>query len=409
MARLVLTSAGSHGDFLPLVRLGCRLRDRGHEVRCAINSAMWPLAEAARLPVAPCGRPFGAAEARQHPEAFDFWKDYTDDELRAAWGRLDLEGSYRDLLAACADANLVIASRLQSAAAMVHERTGIPWISVATMPGDYPHPGDPPAEEDPNDPLATEVWALFNRVRARVGLRPLTVADQSRYSVSPRLVLLVSSRHFSQPALESCPQLRMTGYWFDPAPPDWTPTAELVDFLNQPLPPLLLTHGSMPVDDPAQLVAVHAQAAAVLDRRLLVQSGWAGLEQGDWDRRAVLVIGEAPHAWLFPQVAAVIHHGGMGTTAECLRWARPMLLEPLGNDQFFNARRVLALGVGAVMHPHKLTANGLTRILAEKVLIPEVEQRARAVAELLRAEDGLTVACDLIEAELRRLKPPAAS
>jgi len=81
-------------------------------------------------------------------------------------------------------------------------------------------------------------------------------------------------------------------------------------------------------------------------------------------------------------------------------------LEPLGNDQFFNARRVLAQGVGAAMHPHKLTVTGLTRILAEKVLIPEVEQRARGVAEQLRTEDGLTVACDLIEQELRSLKTP---
>jgi UDP:flavonoid glycosyltransferase YjiC (YdhE family) len=77
-----------------------------------------------------------------------------------------------------------------------------------------------------------------------------------------------------------------------------------------------------------------------------------------------------------------------------------MLVEPYGNDQFFNAWRVRVLGVGAAMHPHKLTVTGLTRVLDEKVLTAEVRQHALELGARLQAEDGLTVACDLIEQQL---------
>jgi UDP:flavonoid glycosyltransferase YjiC (YdhE family) len=156
------------------------------------------------------------------------------------------------------------------------------------------------------------------------------------------------------------------------------------------------------------VVAVHAQAAARLGRRLVVQQGWAGLSPealpAGVDRGAVFFAGRIPHARLFPRAAAVIHHGGIGTTACALRWGRPMLVEPYGNDQLFNARRVLALGVGAAMHPHRLTAEGLARILNEKVLAPPVQASAAHLAARLQAANGLAVACDQIDRHLARRK-----
>src|SRR5262249_23302646 len=144
-----------------------------------------------------------------------------------------------------------------------------------------------------------------------------------------------------------------------------------------------LTLSSQPVKDAAHVVAVHAEAAARLGSRLVIQAGWAGLRREALPaaaRRAeVFFAGDIPHAWLFPGAAAVVHHGGVGTTAQAMRCGCPMVVEPYGSDQLFNARRVLALGVGAAMHPYRLTAEGLARILGEKVLTAEVR---RAAAEL---------------------------
>jgi UDP:flavonoid glycosyltransferase YjiC (YdhE family) len=83
-----------------------------------------------------------------------------------------------------------------------------------------------------------------------------------------------------------------------------------------------------------------------------------------------------------------------------MRGGRPMLVEPYGIDQFFNARRILALGVGAAIHPHKLTVTGIVRLLEEKVLTEGVRRRALELAAGLQPEDGLTIACDLIEQQL---------
>jgi sterol 3beta-glucosyltransferase len=157
-------------------------------------------------------------------------------------------------------------------------------------------------------------------------------------------------------------------------------------------------------------VAVHAGAAALLGRRLVVQEGWARLAREDLpasiDPARVHFARALPHDWLLERSAAVITHGTMGIVSKALRAACPVLVEPYGRDLFFNARRVKALGLGTAMNPHKLTAEGVARALETKVLTAEVRQRAEALAAEVRAEDGAACACDLIEAVLKRCRKP---
>jgi UDP:flavonoid glycosyltransferase YjiC (YdhE family) len=408
MARIVITSAGTLGDFVPFVALGKRLQARGHQVRMAVNSAMIPHVASAGLESAPCGRAFGVEEARQRTSVFDHWTRLSDEAIREEWSHLDIEQSYHDLEVACRDSTLLIASTLQMAGAMVHEKTGIPWITVSLLPKEFPHADNPTVVFKEQDlGLWREYFAYLNQIRVRLGFANLTDREWQDYTLSDRLILLASSTHFSRPLVEHFPQLRITGFWFDNQLGDWTPSAELQDFLDAEPRPLVLTFSSLPVSDASRVVALHAEAAARLGGRLLIQRGWAGLDRALLADRAmpgtVLWTGSVPHAWLFPQAVAVIHHGGVGTTAQAMRCGCPMLVEPYGNDQFFNARRVLALGVGAAMHPHKLSAAGVVRVLEEKVLPAEVRGRALELGTRLEAEDGLAVACDLIEQQLTTL------
>jgi UDP:flavonoid glycosyltransferase YjiC (YdhE family) len=96
----------------------------------------------------------------------------------------------------------------------------------------------------------------------------------------------------------------------------------------------------------------------------------------------------------------VIHHGGIGSTAEALRAGRPQLVTPFGNDQFFNARRIASLGVGDTTSLYAQTPDALSQFLEERVLIPTVIRKARGFATQLKKEQGLTTSADLIEAEL---------
>jgi UDP:flavonoid glycosyltransferase YjiC (YdhE family) len=220
-------------------------------------------------------------------------------------------------------------------------------------------------------------------------------------------VLLASSPHFSQPWLDDRPQVRMTGFWFDDSPaPNWTPCAALARFLGAGLPPLVLTLSSLPVVDPTRVVTLHAEAAAMLGARLIIQQGWAGLSRRELPESAAIretdlhFTGDVPHSWLFPRCRAVIQHGGIGTTAQALRCGRPMLIEPYCNDQHFNGERIAALGVGAAVDHRLLTPENLADALARYVLTGEARSAAGDLGRAIDAEHGLTRACDLIEAEL---------
>jgi UDP:flavonoid glycosyltransferase YjiC (YdhE family) len=166
----------------------------------------------------------------------------------------------------------------------------------------------------------------------------------------------------------------------------------------------VLALGSLPVGDAARVVTVHAEAAARLNRRLLIQKGWADLgpesllDPALSDR--VHFSGFAPHSWLFSKASAVIHHGGIGTTSQAMRSGCPMVIEPYGHDQFFNAQRIIGLGVGVAMLPHRLTAESLARVLDGKVLQPATRRRALEIGAKIKQEDGVSVACDLIEQQL---------
>jgi UDP:flavonoid glycosyltransferase YjiC (YdhE family) len=203
----------------------------------------------------------------------------------------------------------------------------------------------------------------------------------------------------------------LTGFWFHDGAeqPGWSePNPDLKAFVEGGDKPLVLLPGSIPVHDARHVVAVHAQAAARLRRRLVIQEGWAGLVRehlpADIDPRNVFFGRQLPHDWLLDRSAAVICHATMGILARALRAGCPVLAEPYGRDLFFNSRRVLALGVGAALNPHRLTVDGVSRILEEKVLSLDVKQRSEHLADLIRHENGVHLACDLIEELLHEVR-----
>ena len=123
--------------------------------------------------------------------------------------------------------------------------------------------------------------------------------------------------------------LEVTGYWWPPRPPDWRPPGDLEHFLADGPPPVFVGFGSMASADPARLSEIVATAGQQAGVRLVIQAGQAGLAQAGHAQagrapRDSILIGDVPHDWLFPQMAAVVHHAGAGTTGPaCAPGFRP--------------------------------------------------------------------------------------
>jgi sterol 3beta-glucosyltransferase len=191
--------------------------------------------------------------------------------------------------------------------------------------------------------------------------------------------------------------VHIPGYWFLDRQEDWQPSAELADFLAAGEAPVYVGFGSMAGKDPARLTKIVVDALQQARVRGILASGWGGLKTADLPG-SILQIEGAPHDWLFPQMAAVLHHGGAGTTAAGLRAGRPSVICPFMGDQPFWGSRVHALGVGPQPIPQKkLTANELAAAIRTAVSDERMQEKANSLGQKIRGEDGVRTAVAAIE------------
>lgn len=413
MASIVVYTAGTLGDHLPHIALSAALRARGHRVVLAINRAMLPWTAKFGLEtrtLTDVDR--GAEEARENAWAWDHWNDTAPPEPPAGRGA-DGESLARqasEIAECCRGADLLLASAIRPQGLIAQRATGIPWLTLSMNPFVFAPPQN---QHERALELATSVEMYrFYRGMLASAFRRLAIAaplpecsPTFRYA---RHVILASSVHFSRPdpdQLQPRHSLDLTGFWFydDPDWEDWRPDQELEAFCSRR--PIVLTFSSQPLADPRKVLALHVEAAARLGMPLLVQRGWAGFSEEALPpgtvRGEVLFRDFLPHDWVFARAACSLQHGGIGTIARALRQGCPILVEPYGNDQVYNARRVHELGVGAAVHPFKVPARGLADVLASRVLVPETRRRAERVGAAIAAEDGVGRACSLVEDFLR--------
>jgi UDP:flavonoid glycosyltransferase YjiC (YdhE family) len=189
----------------------------------------------------------------------------------------------------------------------------------------------------------------------------------------------------------------VTGYWFLDPPADWTPPAALVKFLQAGDPPVYVGFGSMSNRRPEETAELIVQALKRAGQRGVILGGWGGLRPANLPD-SVFLLDSAPFSWLFPRMAAVVHHGGAGTTSAGLRAGVPSAVIPFFADQPFWGRRVAALGVGPAPIPRKqLTVERLAQAIQAACTDQPMRQRAAELGERIRKEDGVACAVALIE------------
>jgi sterol 3beta-glucosyltransferase len=188
-----------------------------------------------------------------------------------------------------------------------------------------------------------------------------------------------------------------TGYWFLNDEADWQPSEDLLHFIQGGTPPVYVGFGSL--GDPAQAAQTTELVIRALKRsgqRGILATGWQGMSHMEALPEGIFILESAPHAWLFPQMAAVVHHGGAGTTAAGLRAGVPGIIVPFSNDQFAWGRRVYELGVGPKPIPRKnLTTERLSEAI-NAALGKEIKAAAKDLGEKIQSENGAETAAKII-------------
>ncbi|NDU99944.1 glycosyltransferase [Pseudoroseicyclus tamaricis] len=421
MGRILIITYGSRGDVEPYVALGLGLKASGHQVA---------LATAGRF----------AGWVRSFGLDFHTIDDASLDQIDTPAGKTMIEGN-RGLMArgwaafrlsrgagamnsAMMDDALTAAEAVRPDAIIYHpkgmagahiaEAWGIPAFMVTLQPLIIPtadfaaslNVAPLPALNLLSYRLVGLSYAMFRRTvarfRVRLGLPPL---GSTAEILRPRGAGLIPVIHPISPSVlprpaDWPPEALLTGYWRLPDDEAFTPSPELEAFLNAGPPPVFVGFGSMPSSDPAALARLVAQALAQAGRRGVVARGWAGLEVAASDD--LIAVPPLPYRWLFPRMAAIVHHGGAGTTAEALHSGAPQAIVPFFGDQPFWGARTAALGVGAAPIPRRrLTAETLAAAIASADQ-PQMHRRASALASRLDLEDGVAEAVRYINGRLGR-------
>ncbi|WP_406206468.1 glycosyltransferase [Kitasatospora sp. NBC_01560] len=407
--RILIATAGSRGDVAPFTGLGARLREAGHQVAVATHTSF---AESVRA----AGLEFRALPVDPRAELASGRGQRL---LRAGSGPLALLPLLRlgrafmpalgDGIAAATEqgADLLLTTSTTAALGQVAaEAAGIPTLTLNLQPL-APTREFAPAVTGTRSLGRTgnllaghAVQAATDRLfgpavrqlRRRLGLPSRSAARARRdhlvlHGFSPAVV--------PRPA-DWRPGLDVVGYWWPHSDPGWQPPPRLADFLAAGPPPVFVGFGSLVVPDPERLTVTVLAALRAARVRAVLQRGWSGLAAEDDE--SVLTIDDAPHEWLFPRTAAVVHHAGAGTTAATLRAGTPAVPVPAQLDAPFWADRLTRLGTAPGPVPFAaLTPGRLATAIRQAVDTPHHRTRARAVAATLAAEDGTAAVLTAID------------
>jgi len=419
MARIVMTTLGSSGDLHPFLALALGLRARGHAIHFATEAIHEARITALGFPMTSLT---GDSELMLAPYSHDLFERSNPlpsvRVLYHEWIIPTLRPRIEELRALVANADFLISSAQQIASHIVAELTGIRWASVALTPLVVLAPGVealalPPMPEALKRALADAAPTVTAPVFRRLLDDPIN-AIRAEYGLPPRAGMLTTgplSHHFTAIACSPAfvppspvwpPWAKTTGFLFWDTPEDWTEPESLSAFFNGLLPVVAVSSGSMSERVPhffdrfyrTSLNAIWSAGA----RALVIGAPPHALPDPlpEW----VYAIPYAPFSHIYPRCGAVIHHGGIGTTAQGLRAGVPQMIVPWGGDQFFDGAQITRLGAGHWMTRRAYKPAKATKALRTLLTMPRYQQAASAIAKQIAGEDGVTTLCDAIEAAM---------
>ena len=398
--KIVLATYGSRGDVQPMLALALGLQSQGHTVLLVGPPERKGWAEQLGCPYFPLGD-----DVTDFIDSMSYVQEFKSAVDFISFVRRGVAFQFSRLPAIIAGADLVVGSSLNFALSSVAESMGIAYRYIAFTPqllasGDHPSP----VIKTQSMPrwLNRVCWRmirlvdkivmgpLINEQRKRLGLRP--AADAWPSIMGSRVI--VSSDH----AISSIPRDAVpadavqSGYMHlfqaDPG------AHRLEKFLESGPEPLYAGFGSMPRTDQIRAVGTIAQAARLAGRRVVIARFWN--EPTEYQNaRDIFFIRSYPHLHLFPRMAAIIHHGGAGTTAAAAISGRPQIIVPHILDQYYWGRQIHHAGLGPrAIRRSRLKAENLAAAIETCLSDASIRQTAASTAAVIRKTDGVALTID---------------
>ena len=415
--RIAIIASGSRGDVEPYLALGKGLQQAGHVVRFVAHENFAALVKAHGVEFWPIE---GNAQAvAQSPEMRELLEKGNFLAILSKMGQdaqVNALAFARGGLAACEGMELIIAGLGgMFIGVSLAEKLGIQFMQAHYVPFSptraYPNALFPKVPSFLNNTLNRMSYRMAQQMMWQGFRSADTVARQQvlglprasfwgpfgsdRVMQSP--ILYCYSPAVLPPPEDWDERMHVTGYWFLDPVDEWTPPVDLLEFLQAGAPPIFIGFGSMSPRNPEAMMQVILQALARTQQRAIILSGWGGLHSSDLPD-SVYLLDSIPFSWLFPRVAAVVHHGGAGTTSAGLRAGVPSIIVPFFADQPFWGQRVADLGVGPAPIPRKkLTAERLAQAIQTAVTDQAMRQRATDLGARIRSEDGIARAVAVVQ------------
>ncbi|CAH7676336.1 expressed protein [Phakopsora pachyrhizi] len=410
--KITCMTIGSRGDVQPYISLARRLMQDGHTVTIASHPEYRTWVESFGILYKEVGGDPGALMKLSVDHAFftpgffrealSGFREWLGDLLLASWK------------ACCeAETELLIESPSTFTGIHIAEALQIPYFRAFTMTwtstSAYPQAFASSVDLGPSYNLLSYsmfdnlLWRAMagqvNKWRKNVLTIPPTSLEKFCTFFKVPFLYNFSSVVVPRP-LDWRDHIDVTGYWFlDNSHGNYKPPDDLVDFIasarREKVPLVYIGFGSVTVPNAAATTKAINGAVVQAGVRAIVAKGWSerasAKAANDADSAislpdSVYVVQAIPHDWLFPQVDAVCHHGGAGTTGISLRFGVPTLIHPFFGDQTFWAERVAKLGAG--LRVDSLTVNQLSDALIRATSDSVMKEKAAKVGERIRAEDG---------------------
>ncbi len=423
--KILIVTVGTRGDVEPYIALGQALREAAHEVTICTCSHFERVIREHGLEYAYINNDF--IDFMHTPEgkiilgnAGSLWKTLiTVIPLLSRLGQLQ-QRQMDDVWQACktSASDLILYHMKAAGVPDFAEKLGVPCMLAFWLPLHVPTT-EAPAMGFPNLPLGPGYrWLTYQIIRRIMVLAGKRIKKwRSQHGLpsrsnglrmqlpngNPIPTLHGFSRHLIPRPSDWPASATVTGYWFLDQTEDWTPPTALTDFLSADKPPIYIGFGSIFGRDPQKVTNIILEAVQRCGVRAILARGWGGIELDDFNLPdSIMVIDSVPHRWLFPQVAAVIHHGGCGTTAAGLLAGKPTLICPFFGDQPFWGQQVARLGVGPPPIPQtKLSVQLLCQAIEALLSDTKMRENAAALGRKISQENGTANAVAFIHQWMR--------